>query len=214
MTTSATQQPSLGKPPPALGVRCLRLLEAVVWSALALVLLNWTSPAAPFCLFVIGVATAAPIGRPWIDEAPRAVTTGASCVLLVGLVSDGLTASESWNRILVVLALVLAVAKAGGFSFRARPRWAWIIVAFAAAVALFALDHQRILAPGETLAVARGDAPATLVDPIAYLRAADRSWWVAPVLLALLLTVGRVVAWYGLALIRRRQTDLPSERGT
>lgn len=216
MTTSATQQPSLGKQPPSLGARCLRLLEAIVWPALALVLLDWTSLAAPLCLFVIGVAIAAPMGRPWIDEVPRAVTAGASCALFVGLASGGLTTGGSWNRILVVFALCLAVAKAGGFSFQARPRWGWIAVAFAATLALFALDHQRaaaeaaselpLVADNLAAAVADGrtDGQAIYAELLAHLRQPDRLWWVWPVLLAGLLPVGRFVAWHGLAFIRSR----------
>ncbi|PVM90177.1 hypothetical protein [Caulobacter endophyticus] len=196
-------------------MRCLRLLEAIVWPALAVALFNWTSLAAPLCLFVIGVAIAAPIGRPWIDEVPRGVTAGASCALFVGLASDGLTAGESWNRILVVFALCLAVGKAGGFSFRARPRWAWIAVAFAATLTLFALDHQRAAAEAASkipqvadilaAAVADGAArQAIYTEMLANLRQPDRLWWVWPVLLAGLLPVGRFVAWRGLAFIRRR----------
>lgn len=177
--TQPAQQPSLGK-------RCLRLLEAVVWSGLAFVLMDWPSPAMPLCLFVIGVATAAPIGRPWIDEIPRTVTLGASCALIVGLASGGLTSGEGWNRTLVVLTLCVAAMTAGGFGFQARPRWAWMAAAYLAAVALFALDHQRVLAAADH---APGD---------------DRLWWIFPAVLAAALPLSHFALRAGLVFIRRR----------
>ncbi|PLR23905.1 hypothetical protein SGCZBJ_15110 [Caulobacter zeae] len=202
-----------------MGLRCLRLLEAVVWPVLAVVLPDWRDLATPLSLLFVSAVISAPVARPLIDGIPRFITGSTTLVLGMGLVWTYLAPDlidGAWNRGFIVLALLVACRKARVFDLERRPRWALIVAAGAACLALFALDHQRILAANAELisryadsqasASARGNAEweAMMAAEIAHLRAADRSWWVLPTVLAVLPPVGRFVARRGLAFIRRR----------
>ncbi|KSB87988.1 hypothetical protein AS593_18935 [Caulobacter vibrioides] len=203
-------------------MRCLRLGEAAAWLGLAAVLPAWKDPATPLSLLFLSAMVSAPVARPLIDGVPRLIVGPASFVLGAGLAGTYLEAGMiggSWNRGFIVLALLVACFKAGGFILERRPRWGWIAAACVATLTLFALDHQRaaaeaasqipVVAGSLAASVANGsvDGQAIYAELLASLRRPDRLWWVLPVLLAVLLPVGRVVARHGLALIRRRDVE-------
>jgi len=213
MTQPAPKQPSLG-------MRCLRLLEALVWSGLAVVLPDWKDLATPLSLLFLSAMVSAPVARPLIDGVPRLITGSTSFALGVGVVGTHLASNlidGALNRGVVVLALVIACWKARGFVLERRPRWMWIAAACTGCLALFALDHQRVVADkagdlahySETLATLgpkmSAVSRAALEDTVSDLRRPDRFWWVPPALFAALLPLLRLLISHGLALVRSRE---------
>jgi hypothetical protein len=209
MTTPAPQQPSLG-------LRCLRLLEAVVWPALAVALPNWPDLATPLCVLFFCASISGTMRGPHIDSVPRLIRNLAVTTLGIGLLIRFLPGDGGSTRALVAVGLLIALARLGGFRLEPRPRWPWIAATFAAAFVLLALDHQRVVA-AEAGKLARYGGMLTALGPemstasrsalertVEDLRHPDRFWWVPLAVFAVLLPLSHVLIPRGMSLIRRR----------
>lgn len=210
MTTSA--------PPskPSLGMRSLRLGEAVVWPALAVALPNWPDLATPLCVLFFCASISGTMRGPWIDSVPRLIRNLAVTTLGIGLLVRFLPGDGGSNRALVTAGLLIALARCGGFRLEPRPRWPWIAASFAAAFVVLALDHQRVVAAeagdlaryGSMLttlgAEMSPESRSALERTVEDLRHPDRFWWVLLAVFAVLLPLSHVLIPRGMALIRRR----------